>query len=375
MKRIWNAAFLFSAMTLAACGMSSADSAFESGSPSGGDAKNSGSAAPGGGSYGGASSSSGGSAAPGDGETPGTSTSTPGSQTPDKSALTAGVWDDNLNYDFFKKYLDLTTPSLTGLVPFTPAERDAAHTKWGQRAGAPELDVTFLLDTTGSMGDELSYIQNEIDGIAQSIKTKFPQTTPRFGLVLYKDQGDSYVTRWFDFKGLEEFRTNLASQTVGGGGDYPEAVAEGLTKTMALSWRSGSVARMAFWVADAPHHIGEEQTVRTAIDAAVQKDVHIYPVAASGADPRTEMTMRSAAQITGGRYVFLTDDSGIGNSHAEPHIPCYHVTKFNGALVRMVESEMTGTHVNPPAAEIIRSVGNPTNGVCATQSSGPVTIY
>jgi hypothetical protein len=132
---------------------------------------------------------------------------------------------------------------------------------------------------------------------------------------------------------------------------------------------------MAFWVADAPHHIGKEATVRQHLDAAVAKDIHLYPVAASGTDPRAEFTMRTAAQMTGGRYVFLTDDSGIGNAHAEPHIPCYHVTKFNGALVRMVESEMRGVRVAPVPADIIRSVGNPQNEQCATKTQGNVTIY
>ena len=84
--------------------------------------------------------------------------------------------------------------------------------------------------------------------------------------------------------------------------------------------------------------------------------------------------MRTAAQMTGGRYIFLTDDSGIGNSHAEPAIPCYHVTKFDGALVRMVESEMSGTHVQPKAEEIIRTVGNPQNGQCTTKDRGNVSI-
>ncbi len=51
------------------------------------------------------------------------------------------------------------------------------------------------------------------------------------------------------------------------------------------------------------------------------------------------------------------------------------MTKFNGALVRMVESEMTGTHVQPKAEEIIRTVGNPQNGTCATKDSGSVKIY
>jgi len=365
MKRIWMASMVASVMALGGCSSETASfSAEAAGDESGrgnGGAMNGGSVAPDGdGASGGAPEAS--------------SSGSSGSQQ-QAGVLTAGVWDDNLNFDFFSKYVDLSAPTLDGLPSFTKAERDAAKAKWAQRVGSTELDVTFLIDTTGSMGDELAYLQTEIDDIAQTITGRFPQTTPRYGLVLYKDHGDSYLTRSFDFEGLESFRANLQAQNVGGGGDYPEAVAAGLEDVMKLSWRAGAVTRMTFWVADAPHHFGEEGAVKASIEAAVQKDVHIYPVAASGTDPRAEFTMRTAAQLTGGRYVFLTDDSGVGNPHAEPHIPCYHVTKFNGALVRMVESEMTGTHVQPKPEEIVRTVGNPQDGVCATKSNGNVTIY
>ena len=62
--------------------------------------------------------------------------------------------------------------------------------------------------------------------------------------------------------------------------------------------------------------------------------VHVYPVASSGVDELTELSMRSAAQLTGGRYLFLTDDSGVGGEHKEPSIPCYVVTKLDDALLR-----------------------------------------
>jgi von Willebrand factor type A domain len=363
MKRIWTASALVSVVALAACS-SMSDSSFDG---AGDD-----SAAPGGSMNAGRAPASGEPGGASEGEADGSGTS--GSQ-PQVGLLTAGVWDDNLNFDFFAKYVELSEPTLDGLPSFSAAEREAAKQRWSQRVGSTELDISFLIDTTGSMGDELSYLQNEIDGIAQTIKAKFPQTTPRFGLVLYKDDGDAYVTRSFDFDGLAAFRTNLSAQTVGGGGDYPEAVAEGLDQVTKLSWRTGAVTRMTFWVADAPHHVGEEASVKASVAAAAAKDVHLYPVAASGTDPRAEFTMRTAAQITGGRYVFLTDDSGIGNAHAEPSIPCYHVTKFNGALVRMVESEMSGTHVQPKPDEIIRTVGSPKNGQCATKDRGSVAIY
>ncbi|MBX3233307.1 MAG: VWA domain-containing protein [Labilithrix sp.] len=364
---------VLSALGLAACGGDDDASAFSvagrtaSDSPSG---ENAGAAPSGGTSSGGSSTSSGGIAAPPSPNAP-SSDETPGAQA---GLLTAGVWDDNLNFEFYKKYIGLSS-NLAGLPSFSITEREQARAQWTARGAKTELDIAFLLDTTGSMGDELKYIQKEIDGIAQSIKDKHPQMTARFGLVLYRDHGDAYLTRELDFTGLDEFKAKLDEQSVGGGGDYPEAVEEGLAATLKLSWRAGSVARMAFWVADAPHHHGDEGSVKDSILGAAAKDVHIYPVAASGSDERTEFTMRTAAQMTGGRYVFLTDDSGVGNAHAEPKIPCYHVTRFDGALVRMVESELTGQHVQPDAKAILRSVGNPVNGQCATKSSGTVSIY
>lgn len=98
--------------------------------------------------------------------------------------------------------------------------------------------------------------------------------------------------------------------------------------------------------------------------AAAERDVHIYPIAASGIDELTELTMRSVAQLTLGRYLFLTDDSGIGNSHKEPTIPCYYVTRLDDAILRMVDIEMSGLYREPSSGEIIRTGGDPTDGLC-----------
>lgn len=297
-------------------------------------------------------------------------------ENPLTGTLTAGVWDDNLNYDFFTKYIT-SLGARPGLPLFGAADRNAARTRaLAPRGAVSELDVAFLVDTTGSMGDELRYIQRELSTIAGSIGARFPGTTPRFGLVFYRDLQDQYVTRSFDFSSdLQAVQANLDAQVTGGGGDYPEAVPEGLTKAVNLSWRQGSVARLAFWIADAPQHATEAQTTRAAIDTAVAKDVHVYPVAASGSDELTEATMRTAAQLTGGRYMFLTDDSGVGGEHKEPSIPCYQVTKFTTAMVRVVEGEMKGTKIEPAAGDVLRTVGNPTNGTCTLASNEQVVIY
>jgi hypothetical protein len=111
-----------------------------------------------------------------------------------------------------------------------------------------------------------------------------------------------------------------------------------------------------------------------AIRSARDKGIHIYPVASSGVDELSEHTMRSAAQITGGRYLFLTDDSGVGGAHKEPTLPCYFVTKLDRAILRMIDIELSGKYREPTADEILRTGGSPQNGVC-TVSSGDVTIY
>src|SRR5207253_2430619 len=100
--------------------------------------------------------------------------------------LTAGVWDDNLNFDFFGKYTAGAELNLKGLPIFTSSERTAAKDKFATRAAKAQLDVAFLFDTTGSMGDELSYLNAEMSAIADSISQKYPSATIRYGLVLYR---------------------------------------------------------------------------------------------------------------------------------------------------------------------------------------------
>jgi hypothetical protein len=152
----------------------------------------------------------------------------------------------------------------------------------------------------------------------------------------------------------------------------PEAVVDALDATASLSWRGGAVARMAFHIADAPHHVGQEAGIATALKALRQRGVHVYPVAASGTDELAEFTFRTEAQVTGGRYLFLTDDSGVGGSHMEPSIPCYFVTKLDGAMRRMVSIELTGHYVQPEQGEILRTGGDPQDRLCKLEGGKEV---
>jgi hypothetical protein len=293
--------------------------------------------------------------------------------------LTAGMWDDNLNYDFFGHYLAGHT-TLAGNPGFATSDYDTSHSAVAQRTGKTVVDAALVLDTTGSMGDELSYLTAEFANVWNAIAARYPGANQRWALVLYRDTpdtdpGDDYVVRKFDFMtSAQDFATVLGQQTAANGGDYPESPERGLEQVPMLSWRTDpSVAKIAFWVGDAPQHDYRAAEMKQAILGVRSAGVHVYPVSASGTNDLLELTMRSAAQLTGGRYLFLTDDSGVGDPHKVPEIPCYTVTKLEKALVRGVGMELTGGFEPPAAADVIRVVGTPSaNGTCTTQDGQTV---
>ena len=62
----------------------------------------------------------------------------------------------------------------------------------------------------------------------------------------------------------------------------------------------------------------------------------MVPIVASNADRTTELFGRALAIMTDGEYVFLTDDSGVGDSHLEPIIGDYEVEKLGDIIVDII---------------------------------------
>lgn len=227
------------------------------------------------------------------------------------------------------------------------------------------LDLMFVIDTTGSMGDELRYIKAELNDIITRVKSLHPETSIRYGLVVYRDKGDQYVVRHYKFQtSLSEMQSTLSKQNAAGGGDYPEALDAAVIKGVNANWGAGNRARVMFLIADAPPHAKNVGNAFEAAKKAHQKGIRIYPLGASGVADEAEYVMRHMALITNGKYQFLTDDSGIGNKHQEPHVDCYVVTRLDQLITRTISSELSGRLVEPTKAEMIRRVGKYDNGLC-----------
>ncbi|MCF6274293.1 MAG: VWA domain-containing protein, partial [Robiginitomaculum sp.] len=236
------------------------------------------------------------------------------------------------------------------------------------RQAIESLDLLLTIDATGSMGDEMRYLQSELKAIVGRVEVANPGIDIRTGLIVYRDKGDAYIIREIPFTDdLEDFRKSLSEQNANGGGDTPEAMHLAMQAGLKMNWRKDAL-KVNLLVADAPPH---DQYISDTWEAGLisrSRGIHIVPLAASGVDKTAEFLMRSMAQITGGRFLFLTDDSGIGNPHAEPSVDCYVVTRLDGLVTRVLSSLIKGERVEPEADDVIRSVGNYRSGICALES-------
>jgi len=233
------------------------------------------------------------------------------------------------------------------------------------------LDLLLVIDTTGSMGDELKYLQTELRSIVSKVTDGNPGLQVRIGLVVYRDIGDQYVLRSFPFTSdVGVLQKQMAAQSAGGGGDEPEAMEQAIGKILDYPWREDAV-RVALLVADAPPHNDKLPEAWKLALLARQEHIHITSVAASGINPTAEFLMRGMAAVTQTRYLFLTDDSGVGNAHAEPSVACYQVTRLDGLVERVLSSLVTGRRVEASGDQVIRTVGEYDRGVCNVPADYP----
>ena len=204
------------------------------------------------------------------------------------------------------------------------------------------VEVMFAIDATGSMGDELRYIKAELESVIERVDKTFEEEDLkiRLGANVYRDESDEYLVRATPLtENVEDVLSFLRKQSAGGGGDTPEAVEVGLEDAIEKKeWSESARARLLFLVLDAPPHYTEErlEKLRDLTRRASAQGIRVIGVSSSGVDKETEFLMRFLGIHTGGTYTFLTDHSGIGESHIEPTIGDHAIEFLDDLMVRLI---------------------------------------
>ncbi len=204
-----------------------------------------------------------------------------------------------------------------------------------------KVELAFVVDATGSMGDEMAFLKEDLKSVIEKIKAVNSAINIHTGAVFYRDKGDEYVTKHSGFTDdLNKTLQFINQQNAGGGNDFPEAVDTALKVALwELQWSEYAKTRIVFLLLDAPPHYEPKvvEGIHKYTTELAKKGIKVIPITASGIDKETEFLIRFMAISTNGTYVFITNDSGVGNDHLKASVGKYQVEKLNSLLVRLIE--------------------------------------
>jgi Mg-chelatase subunit ChlD len=179
----------------------------------------------------------------------------------------------------------------------------------------PQIEVCFVLDTTGSMGGLIEGAKQKIWSIANEVIAAKPTPSVKFALIGYRDRGDEYVTRVTPLtEDLDAIYADLRKFQAAGGGDQPESVSQALDEAVrTIAWSSDrSVLKIIYLVGDAPPHTdyADGPDYRAVCAEAAKRDLIINTVQcgsiAATRDYWTEIARRSE-----GQYVALAQSGNM----------------------------------------------------------------
>ena len=222
-----------------------------------------------------------------------------------------------------------------------------------------QLDIVFVIDSTGSMHDEIRTVKEELINIMDRINSGQPRPDVRVGVVTYRDypaQQNEYLTKTqeltYDLDEVEDFIRKIETR---GGGDYEEAVEVGLSEAINnMKWR-GSSHKAILLIGDAPArerdyqdypNYGNYPEVRPsntattvysydwkdAVEDAHNKNIRIYTASGSGMNEEGIQQWKTIARKTGGSYIKLIyERRAIEEYYEERAIPVEYMPEARTA--------------------------------------------
>jgi Mg-chelatase subunit ChlD/TolB-like protein len=216
-------------------------------------------------------------------------------------------------------------------------------------SGVP-VDMVFILDTTGSMGEEINRLKKTIEIINLNLSSLSSRPNVRFGMVLYRDRRDDYVTSVIPLTmDLDDFRQKLQTIYAGGGGDNPEDLQSALHDALKkIEWNPDGI-RIGFVITDAAPHLDYNQDysyVRAAADAK-SAGIKLFTIGTGGLDIAGEYVLRQISQFTSAKYIFLTygesgeSEGGRPGSVSHHTGANYQTDKLEAIIIRIAKEEIS----------------------------------
>ncbi|MBL0264121.1 MAG: VWA domain-containing protein [Leptospiraceae bacterium] len=217
------------------------------------------------------------------------------------------------------------------------------------------LDVVFIMDTTGSMGEEIQRLKNTIEIINLNLAGE-SKNQVQFGMVLYRDKKEAYVTKVIPLTSdLEKFKKELNKVDAAGGGDYPEDLQSALRDSLKeIEWRKNAI-RLSFIITDAPPHLDYKQdyTYVSAMKEARERGIKLFTIGTGGLDINGEYVLRQISQFTSAKYIFLTygenkeSEGGAAGSVSHHTGENFPTDKLESIVIRFAKEEIQAAKGKP----------------------------
>ncbi|XP_045198145.2 uncharacterized protein LOC123552496 [Mercenaria mercenaria] len=232
------------------------------------------------------------------------------------------------------------------------------------------LDLAFIMDTTGSMGSYIDSARQNIRTLVDKIAGR-DNTDLRVALVEYRDhppQERTFVTRTHDFtRSIKTMKRWLRKAHAHGGGDGPEAVAEGLYDVATkLSWRP-EAAKISVLISDAPPHglvPSEDRSFQEGspnghdpieiVRDLTKREITLYSVGCEPSINKYKDFFMMLAYSTGGQYIPLSDPEHLID-----------------AIIGGAQEEMSLQKFSEYVEEEIKRV----TAICGTVDEGSIAMY
>ncbi len=219
-----------------------------------------------------------------------------------------------------------------------------------------EIDLVFLVDETGSMGEYIEEVKARLLEIIESIRVAPLCKSLRLGLVSYRDhppQDHSFASRVVPLTDdIAAIKKGVGRMQASGGGDGPESMTDGLYDIVRLDWRPRA-ARVVIMVGDAPPH-GVEPS-GDAFPQGCPCGHHWYAQAENAREMgiviHTVGCLPTLREYKGAEDVFKT----VASTSRGLYLPLNQASKLIPIITGVAETELDKQRIEAHIADVLKT--------------------